>query len=165
MTGFMSTLKSLPSAYNKDLQESVEPLLDCVNTVSLSLKIILGVLSTLSINRKHMQSALTVDMLATEVADYLVNKGVPFRQAHHIAGAVIKKAEESDVPIDKLSLEELRIICPEFNNDFSRTFDFENSVERRSSNGGTSKGSVLAQIEAIRTILPGLEEGALASVT
>jgi argininosuccinate lyase len=160
MTGFMSTLKSLPSSYNKDLQESVEPLLDSVHTVSLSLKIILGVLSTLSINRRNMQCALTVDMLATEVADYLVNKGVPFRKTHHIAGAVVKKAEESGVPIDKLSLEELKTICPEFGEDYSKIFDFESSVERRSSNGGTSKGSVLAQIEAIRMVIPDLEKGA-----
>ena len=160
MTGFMSTLKSLPSAYNKDLQESVEPLLDCVRTVSLSLKIILGVLSTLSINHKNMQSALTVDMLATEVADYLVGKGVPFRQTHHIAGEVVKRAEESSVPIDKLSLEELKSICPEFGEDYGKIFDFESSVERRSSMGGTSKGSVLAQVEAIRAVLPGLGRGA-----
>jgi argininosuccinate lyase len=158
MTGFMSTLKSLPSAYNKDMQESVEPLLDCVHTVSLSLKVILGVLSTLSINCKNMQCALTVDMLATEVADYLVHKGVPFRQTHHITGAVIKKAEERGVTIDKLSLEELVAICPEFGEDFFKVFDFESSVERRSSYGGTSKGSVLAQVEAIRTTLPGLEK-------
>jgi argininosuccinate lyase len=160
MTGFMSTLKSLPSAYNKDLQESVEPLLDCVHTVSLSLKIILGVLSTLSVNHRNMQSALTVDMLATEVADYLVNKGVPFRQTHHIAGAVVKRAEESGVPIDELSLRELKPICPEFGEDYSKIFDFESSVERRSSTGGTSKDSVLAQVEAIRAVLPSSEKGA-----
>lgn len=146
----VATVKSLPSAYNKDLQESVEPLLDCIRTVSHSLKISLGVLSSLTINKSRMRDALTVDMLATEVADYLVKKGVPFRQTHHIAGAVIKRGEDQGITIDKLSLDQLKTISPLFEKDISAIFDFENCVERRSSLGGTSKVSVLQQVEAIR---------------
>ncbi|KAF9770473.1 argininosuccinate lyase [Fusarium sp. DS 682] len=71
-SGFLSTLKSLPTAYNKDIQESVEPLLDCVKTVSHCLRIAAGVLSTLQIDSDKMKAALTADMLATDVADYLV---------------------------------------------------------------------------------------------
>ncbi len=146
----VATVKSLPSAYNKDLQESVEPLLDCIRTVSHSLKISLGVLSSLTINASRMRDALTVDMLATEVADYLVKKGVPFRQTHHMAGAVIKRGEDQGITIDKLSLDQLKTISPLFEEDISAIFDFENCVERRSSQGGTSKVSVLQQVEAIR---------------
>lgn len=146
----VATVKSLPSAYNKDLQESVEPLLDCIRTVSHSLKISLGVLSSLTINKSRMRDALTVDMLATEVADYLVKKGVPFRQTHHIAGAVIKRGEDQGTTIDKLSLDQLKTISPLFEEDISAIFDFEHCVERRSSLGGTSKVSVLQQVEAIR---------------
>ncbi len=146
----VATVKSLPTAYNKDIQESVEPLVDCIRTVSHSLKISLGVLSTLTINKSRMRDALTVDMLATEVADYLVKKGVPFRQTHHMAGAVIKSAEDQGTTIDKLSLEQLKTISPQFEEDIAAIFDFENCVERRSSQGGTSEASVLQQTEAIR---------------
>lgn len=100
-----------------------------------------------------MRSALTADMLATDVADYLVLKGVPFRQTHHIAGAVVRKAEERGVSIAELPLEDLREISPLFDADIMEVFDFERSVERRSAKGGTSQSSVLAQIASIETLL------------
>jgi argininosuccinate lyase len=146
-------MKGLPMAYNKDLQESVEPLLDCVKTVSECLRIMSGVLATLKINPNKMASALTADMLATDVADYLVLKGIPFRQTHHIAGAVVRKAEELSVSIAELSLEHLKQISPKFDADIVQVFDFERSVERRSAKGGTSREGVLAQISAIEALL------------
>jgi Lyase len=76
MAGFLMTLKGLPSTYNKDLQEDKEPLFDAVDTISASLRIAEGVLSTLTVNAERMTSALTMDMLATELAEYLVRKGV-----------------------------------------------------------------------------------------
>ena len=147
------TIKSLPTAYNKDLQESVEPLLDCMRTVNQSLKIAGGVLSTLSINKKRMRDALTVDMLATELADYLVKKGVPFRETHHIAGAVVKKAEDSETTMDKLQLEDFTAICPKFASDVYSVFDFDNAVEKRTSSGGTSKAGVMQQVKEIMSLL------------
>jgi argininosuccinate lyase len=93
-----------------------------------------------------MQQALTVDVLGTEVADYLVKKGVSFRQTHHLAGAVIKRAEDRGTMIDKLSLEDLKSISESFEDDIVTVFDFENCVEKRSSRGGTSKASVAEQI-------------------
>ena len=146
----IATIKSLPTAYNKDTQESVEPLLDCVQTVSSSLKIILGVITTMTINGERMRLALTVDMLKTEVADYLVRKGVSFRTSHHLAGAVIKSAEDQGTTIDKLSIEDLKAISATFENDVAGVFNFENSVEKRSSQGGTSRASVQKQVQAIR---------------
>lgn len=148
-SGFLATVKSLPSAYNKDLQESVEPLLDCVKTVSQCLRITAGVLSTLHINPEKMKAALTADMLATDVADYLVLKGVPFRQTHHIAGAVVRKAEEKGISIAQLELPDLKEISPQFEEDIVDVFDFERSIERRNAQGGTSRSSVLDQISAI----------------
>ncbi|KAI1484593.1 L-Aspartase-like protein [Biscogniauxia mediterranea] len=152
-SGFLASLKSLPTSYNKDLQESVEPLLDCVKTVSHCLTIIQGILSSLEINADKMRAALTADMLATDVADYLVLKGVPFRQTHHIAGAVVRKAEENGLSIAELPLEDLKGISPLFDADIKEVFDFERSVEKRSTKGGTSRSSVLAQIAAIETLL------------
>ncbi|EWG42206.1 argininosuccinate lyase [Fusarium verticillioides 7600] len=154
-SGFLSTLKSLPTAYNKDIQESVEPLFDCVKTVSQCLRIAAGVLSTLQVNSEKMKAALTADMLATDVADYLVVKGVPFRQTHHIAGAVVRKAEEKGVSIAELELHDLEQISPQFEADIVDVFDFERSVERRTAQGGTSRSSVLDQISAIKAHLTG----------
>ena len=100
-----------------------------------------------------MHDALTVDMLATELADYLVKKGVPFRETHHMAGAAVKKAEDSETTIDKLPLKDFKAICPKFEADVHSVFDFGNAVEKRSSQGGTSKKSVLEQAkEIIKTL-------------
>ncbi|WKT46274.1 Fumarate lyase family [Fusarium oxysporum f. sp. vasinfectum] len=140
-SGFLSTLKSLSTAYNKDIQESVEPLLDCVKTVSHCLRIAGGVLSTLQIDSEKMKAALTADMLATDVADYLVLKGVPFRQTHHIAGAVVRKAEEKGISIAELELPDLKQISPQFEADIVDVFDFERSVERRTAQGGARAGA------------------------
>ncbi|KAL5607670.1 hypothetical protein FOBRF1_008167 [Fusarium oxysporum] len=136
-------------------QESVEPLLDCVKTVSHCLRIAGGVLSTLQIDSEKMKAAPTADMLATDVADYLVLKGVPFRQTHHIAGAVVRKAEEKGVSIAELELPDLKQISPQFEADIVDVFDFERSVERRTAQGGTSRSSVLGQISAIEAYLAG----------
>ncbi|GAB1319775.1 argininosuccinate lyase [Madurella fahalii] len=152
-SGFLSSLKSLPTSYNKDLQESVEPLIDCIKTVSQCLRITQGVLATLKVNGDKMKAALTDDMLATDVADYLVRKGVPFRQTHHIAGAIVRKAEEAQVSISALPLKDLKEISPLFEDDIAQVFDFERSVEMRSASGGTSRQSVLAQIASIEAVV------------
>lgn len=152
-SGFLTTYKGLPTAYNKDLQESVEPLLDCVKTVSNCLRISAGVVKTLKINPKKMRAALTADMLATDVADYLVLKGIPFRQTHHIAGAVVRRAEQLGISIAELSLEDLKQISPQFDADIKDIFDFERSVEKRTAKGGTSREGVLEQISAIEALL------------
>lgn len=102
-----------------------------------------------------MKAALTADMLATDVADYLVVKGVPFRQTHHIAGTVVRKAEEKGVSIAELELPDLEQISPQFEADIVDVFDFERSVERRTAQGGTSRSSVLGQISAIEAYLVG----------
>ena len=85
-TGFLCTLKGLPRAYNKDLQEDKEPLFDTVSTVSDCLLITLGVISTMEPVEERLRAQLVPEMLATDIAEYLVRKGVPFRETHHIAG-------------------------------------------------------------------------------
>src|SRR5436190_3254754 len=115
MAGFMYTVKGLPSSYNKDLQEDKEPLFDCVITIKNSLQIAAGVVSTLNIHPEKMRAALTMDMLATDLADYLVRKGVPFRETHHISGACVRAAEEKGLSgIDQLGLEALQSIDKRF---------------------------------------------------
>ncbi|MCJ1475220.1 hypothetical protein MMC13_003881 [Lambiella insularis] len=153
MAGFMYTLKGLPSTYNKDLQESVEPMLDCVKTVGDSIQIATGVLSTLAVQPKKMLEALTPDMLATDLADYLVRKGVPFRETHHISGQVVALAEKEGTPMDKLSFEQLQGVDSRFEEDVEKCFNYERSVEMRSAKGGTSKASVQEQINVLRDLL------------
>lgn len=153
MIGLMATVKGTPSTYNKDLQESVEPMLDHVRTVGDSIQIATGVLSTLDTHPLKMKAALTPDLLATDIADYLVRKGVPFRETHHISGQVVTLAEKEETPMDKLTYKQLKAIDGRFEEDIVKSFNYETSVEMRSAKGGTSKSSVLEQIEVLRGTL------------
>ena len=151
MVGLTCTINSLPSTYNKDLQESVKPMLECVDTVSDSVRILCGVISTLTIYPANMLKALTPDMLATDLADHLVRKGVPFRETHDISGRVVALAEKKQVPMDKLSHEDFQGVDGRLGEDFE--FDYETSVELRSAKGGTSKASVREQIELLKSMV------------
>lgn len=153
MAGMMMSVKGIPSTYNKDLQESVEPLLDHVKTVSDSLQIATGVLSTLTIQPDSMLTALTPDMLATDLADYLVRKGVPFRETHHISGQVVALAEKKRKPMDQLTFQELQGVDKRFEPNVMEVFNYQMSVEMRSAKGGTSKNAVMEQIEAVKATL------------
>jgi argininosuccinate lyase len=153
MAGLMMSVKGLPSTYNKDLQESFEPMLDGTKTVADSIQIATGVLSTLTIFPDRMKAALSPDMLATDLADYLVRKGVPFRDTHHISGQVVALAEREGKPMDQLSKEQLRAVDARFEDDVMACFDYERSVETRTVKGGTSRKSVEGQIELIVEML------------
>lgn len=152
LAGFMMSMKATPSTYNKDLQEDKEPLFDNLVTASHSIQIATGVLSTLKIVPEKMQAALTMDMLATDLADYLVRKGVPFRETHHISGEAVHKAETNNLSgIDQLTLEQYKAIDERFEQDVFKVFDFEASVERRTAVGGTAKSAVLAQLKNLES--------------
>ncbi|KIV85675.1 argininosuccinate lyase [Exophiala sideris] len=153
MAGLMMSVKGLPSTYNKDLQESFEPMLDGVKTTADSIQIATGVLSTLSIFPDKMKAALTPDMLATDLADYLVRKGVPFRETHHISGRVVALAEKEKKPMDTLSLQQLQGVDSRIGEDVMEAFNYESSVEKRTVLGGTSKKSVEEQIARIQELL------------
>lgn len=153
VAGLMMSIKGIPSTYNKDLQESVEPLLDHIKTVGDSIQIATGVLSTLDVRPKNMLKSLSPDMLATDLADYLVRRGVPFRETHHISGQVVALAEKQNVPMDTLSFEQLQSIDKRFERDVLNVFDYDKSVEMRSAKGGTSKAAVMEQIEAVKAVL------------
>lgn len=155
MTGLMMSIKGIPSTYNKDLQESVEPLLNHVKTVGDSLQIATGVLSTLAIQPENMVKALTPDLLATDLAEYLVRKGVPFRETHHVSGRVVALGEKEGKPMDQLSFEQLKGVDGRFGEDVKGVFDYQKSVEMRSAKGGTSRSAVMEQIEAVKKTLAG----------
>lgn len=151
--GFMMTMKGLPSTYNKDLQEDKIVLFDVCDSIRDLLQIACGIVSTLQIDPEKMLNALSMDMLATDVAYYLVRKGVAFRKAHGISGQVVKAAEDEGCSMKELPLSTLKEISPYFDEDTARIWDFENSVEQYRSPGGTSMSSVLSQIKQISTAL------------
>ncbi|SCU78875.1 LAMI_0A06370g1_1 [Lachancea mirantina] len=154
LSGFLMSLKSIPSTYNKDMQEDKEPLFDCLTTVEHSILIATGVVSTLNIVKEKMEGALTMDMLATDLADYLVRKGVPFRETHHISGECVALAEKTQVTgIDQLTLEQFQKIDDRFSSDVFKVFNFEQSVERRTATGGTAKSAVLKQLASLESQL------------
>lgn len=145
--GIIATLKGLPRAYNKDLQEDKVPLFNAVDTVKDCLAIATGVICTMKPRPENLKKALCPEMLATDLADYLVRKGVPFRETHHISGACVRLAEEEGISIDTLTLEQLRNIDARFGEDVMKVWDYEMSVERKSSMGGTARSSVQRQID------------------
>ncbi|MCY3977809.1 MAG: argininosuccinate lyase [Chloroflexi bacterium] len=146
LTGFLATLKGLPSGYNKDLQEDKEALFDSVATMHQLLPVVTATVSSLLINAKAMEAALTEDLLATDLADYLVGKGAPFRQSHHIVGQVVRLAAEREVPLSQLPMSALSDISEHFGEDVAQVFDYARSVARRNSYGGTAPEAVRGQI-------------------
>ncbi|KAF1813092.1 putative argininosuccinate lyase [Eremomyces bilateralis CBS 781.70] len=155
MAGLMMTVKGIPSTYNKDLQESVEPMIEHVKTVKDSTLIATRVLATLTTFPDKMLAALTPDMLATDLAEYLVRKGVPFRETHHISGRVVALAEDMSIRMDKLSLEQLQSVDQRFGKDVLEVFNYEKAVELKSAIGGTSRSAVLEQIRVLQSKVQG----------
>uniref|UniRef100_A0A9R1SH14 Argininosuccinate lyase n=2 Tax=Cyprinus carpio TaxID=7962 RepID=A0A9R1SH14_CYPCA len=151
--GFLMTLKGLPSTYNKDLQEDKEAMFDTYDTVHAVLQVATGVISTLKVNQPAMEGALSPDMLATDLAYYLVRKGMPFREAHSCAGKAVYIAESKNIHLSKLTVEDLQTVSPLFDKDVSSVWDYTKSVEQYSAPGGTARSSVTAQIEHFRTWL------------
>lgn len=153
LAGLMMTVKGIPSTYDKDLQESVEPMLDHVKTVRDSIQIATGVLSTLTIFPEKMREALSPDMLATDLAEYLVRKGVPFRETHHISGQCVALAEKQGKPMDQLAVQDFQGVDRRFGSDVKSVFNYQRSVEQRTAFGGASKKAVLEQIELMKQAL------------
>ncbi|XP_070699537.1 argininosuccinate lyase isoform X1 [Pempheris klunzingeri] len=151
--GFLMTLKGLPSTYNKDLQEDKEAMFDCYDTVHAVLQVTTGVMSTLKINQSVMEAALSPDMLATDLAYYLVRKGLPFREAHGVSGKAVFTAESKNIALNQLTVDDLSAVSPLFGSDVSSVWDYSSSVEQYSAPGGTAKSSVAAQVEHLRTWL------------
>ncbi|MDQ4077969.1 MAG: argininosuccinate lyase [Chloroflexota bacterium] len=157
LVSLLTTVKGLPSTYNKDLQEDKEPLFDSVDTLHALLPVLTELIATLEPQGKRMRAALDDAMLATDLADYLVRHGVPFRQAHHLVGQAVAAAEKRGVLLGALSLEEYRAIHDAFDEDLYDLFDFEHAVDAKTSLGGTARDAVEAQLEAAKQLL--VDEG------
>eukprot|EP00878_Enallax_costatus_P011047 GHUV01011539.1.p1 GENE.GHUV01011539.1~~GHUV01011539.1.p1 ORF type:complete len:501 (+),score=129.31 GHUV01011539.1:1634-3136(+) len=153
LAGVMAVLKGTPTTYNKDFQECWELMFDSVDALHDCIRIATGVLSTIKINPDRMMKGLSADMLATDLAEYLVRKGVPFRETHHISGAAVKMAEDKGVPLNTLTVADLQSIHPLFGDDVVKVWDFAASADARDTEGGASKRSLLQQVQKMRTYL------------
>jgi len=153
LAGLLATLKGLPSAYDKDLQEDKQPVFETFDTLSLMLPVMTGLLGTLHIYPQRMHQALDPGLLATDLADYLVQRGVPFRQAHLFTGQAVRRAGELNIPLDRLSLAELQAISPAFGEDVIHVFNFQEAIARRNTPGGTAPQAVLEQLQQAKSLL------------
>lgn len=155
LTGLMTTLKGLPSAYDKDLQEDKTAVFDATDTILLLLEVMTPMISTLTIHPEKMIAAIDPGMFATEVADFLVFNGVPFREAHHIVGKLVTAAQSNHTHLHQLSPETLKDAHPLLVGDLSYLFDPYTAVSKRNAIGGTSPTAVQAQIEYAEQVLAG----------
>ena len=146
LTGLLATLKGLPSTYDKDLQEDKQPVFEATDILLVMLPVIANALRTITVKVERMRDAIDSTMMATDLADYLVDKGIPFRETHAIAGKIVRLAEEKKVGMEKLPLEAYQAECPEFEADVYQVFDALKSIEKRNAVGGTSLKSVTMQI-------------------
>jgi len=150
LIALLTILKGLPLTYNRDLQEDKEPFLDTHKTIYNSLILMKGMLAKIEFNAQNMLLALKKGYLnATELADYLVLKGIPFRDAHHITGKLVGIAEEKGVGLEDLELKEMQAVCPQIESDVLQVLDYRQAVKRRNTPGGTGPLSVSKQIEEI----------------
>jgi argininosuccinate lyase len=159
-TGLLATLKGLPSTYDKDLQEDKAPVFQSTDTLLAILPVIAGALRTIKVKPERLRSAIDPGMMATDLADYLVSKGVPFRKAHEITGRVVRSAGERQISLEQFSIEEYQAISPAFEIDVYQVFDPMKSIQKRNAIGGTSVQAVQNQLAAIRRLTPGLSSGA-----
>jgi argininosuccinate lyase len=153
LMSLLTTVKGLPTGYQRDLQEDKEPVFDTVDTLELVLPVMDGIVRTLGVRSDAMRAALSHDLLATDLAEHLVRKGVPFRETHEIAGRVLSLAAEKGVTPPELSLEELRQVSDAFDESVSSVWDFRASVEHRATEGGVAAKAIAQQIERAESAL------------
>jgi argininosuccinate lyase len=154
LMSLLVVLKGLPMTYNRDLQEDKEPFFDADQTVTSSLNIMIGMLKQLEFVPEKMLATVERGFLnATELADYLAAKGVPFREAHHITGAAVAYAEGKGVGLESLGLDELKQFSGDIEEDVFGVLDYKACVERRTSPGSTGPASVNKQIDDLKAWL------------
>ena len=150
----MSMLKNLPMAYNKDMQEDKEALFDGFDNTILSLKTVNGMVKTMSVYKENMLMAAKKGFInATDLADYLTKKGVPFRDSYKVSGAIVKYANEKGKVLDELTLDEFKSFCDIFGEDIYNAIDLETCVNIRKSYGGPAKESIEKQIDIMKKFI------------
>jgi len=146
LTAMLTLLKGLPTGYNRDLQEDKETLFDVVDTLLLTLPAVAGAVRTAVFRPERAHAAMDPQMLATDLADYLVRRGVPFRKSHEVVGRLVRRAEERGVALSALSTDDFHAEHETFSEDVHDVFDWLASTDARDTAGGTSRRSVEAQL-------------------
>jgi argininosuccinate lyase len=151
---FLTLMKGLPLSYNRDMQEDKLPLFDAVDTLKACLTVMNELIPEIKFNLRRMsQVAGEGFSTATDIAEYLVGKGIPFREAHEITGKIVLRCIESEKDLASLTLAQLRAFSPAISNDIFKVVDPTESVRRRSSYGGTSPSEIMKQIKRYRKAL------------
>ena len=154
LMGILTVLKGLPLAYNKDMQEDKEGVFDACDTAKMCLKVMAGMLPGMKARTDKMRKAASEGFInATDLADYLVTRGLPFRSAYKISGALVGKCIREGKTLEALSLEEYKEASPLIEADIYEAIDLANCVSKRVSAGGTSVQSVEKQIAEVRKVL------------
>ncbi len=154
LMALLTTLKGLPLAYNKDMQEDKEGVFDACDTVKMCLQVFAGMIQTLTANRQNMKRAAQKGFInATDLADYLVKKGLPFRSAYKISGQLVAHCIQNNLVLEELPLEVYQSYSPLFAQDLYEAIDLMTCVDKRTSEGGTCVASVESQIHYVKEIL------------
>lgn len=151
LMGLLTTMKGIPLAYNKDMQEDKEGVFDACDTVKMCLKVFTGMVATMKARTENMKRAAQRGFInATDLADYLVKKGMPFRSAYKISGQLVAYCIQHNTVLEELPLETYKAQSELFEDDLYQEIDLKTCVEKRISQGGTSTASVKAQIEYVK---------------
>ena len=149
----LSSLKGLPSAYDKDLQEDKQLVFKAADTAALTMAVMKGVIDTLTVNKERCMKVINTQALATDLADYLVKRGMPFREAHHAVGKAVKLSETMNCDLKEIPMEKWKEISLLFAEDVYEVFSVENAVDARCAWGGTARSRVEEQIRFAERVL------------
>lgn len=154
LISLLTVMKSLPLAYNKDLQEDKEGMFDTVDTIQKSLDIMAGMLSSMTVNKERMLASTQQDFSnATELADYLAKKGLPFREAHEIVGKLVLECSKAGYYLQDISLERYQQVSPLIEQDIYQTLQSQTAVQRRNSLGGTGFAQIRQELARVKNEL------------
>src|SRR6266478_3567980 len=154
LMSILTTMKALPSSYNRDIQEDKKALFDSVETTKSALEVFAAMLPELKINRERMENAARdPSLLATDLAEYLVKKGMPFREAHQIVGELVVHSITKSVPLDQIGVAEMKEFSPHFDDDVAKIFDVRDSLARRRAIGAPSPENIAAEIRRWKELL------------
>ncbi|MCI8478631.1 MAG: argininosuccinate lyase, partial [Oscillospiraceae bacterium] len=150
----LTVMKGLPLAYNKDMQEDKEPVFDALDTVEMCLPVFAAMLDTLTVKEKNMRNAASGGFInATDCADYLVKKGMPFREAYMIVGRLVNQCIKAGETLDTMPLKDFRAVSPVFDTDVYQALELNTCVNGRKVYGGPAREAVEQQIAAIEDFL------------
>ena len=149
----LTVMKGLPFSYARDLQEDKEPLFDTLQTIEECLLVMQGVIKEIVFNTDRMEMVFDEAVFATDIADYLTNKGMPFRKAHEVAGKLVKWSQENSILLSDIPSEIFKKYSGLFEKDVRDIFDLRSSADRRSLQGGTGENALRKQIKRALEIL------------